>query len=357
MLARKASAADPVQPLAPTLPQVPRDQLTEHNARCRRVAPMPVETSLGPWQVARVGAEAVPAWEGGWTRIGFSAGGREGALWLPRDLVAGSLGKAFPDADLAGLPGEDAAVLLELAERAGLDALGRALRAEVAVADVAPAEAPPPGAAELTFAVSGGGASYPAHLACHPVERERLMRLFTARPPQREPIPGLVVTIAFRCGHTALSLEDFASLEPGSGIAMDDTTLGFQKLVAVVSERYVQTCAWQTIKPTLEGPLLKRADPLTILYTTNGFAMNDPEARDGHASGSVGEVPINLVFELGRTEVPLSDLETVQAGYVFDLRKPLSQSVDILANGRRVGSGELVRLGDSIGVRVTRLLR
>jgi type III secretion protein Q len=42
---------------------------------------------------------------------------------------------------------------------------------------------------------------------------------------------------------------------------------------------------------------------------------------------------------------------------VFDLSKPLSQSVDILANGRRVGSGELVRLGDSIGVRVTRLIR
>jgi type III secretion protein Q len=63
------------------------------------------------------------------------------------------------------------------------------------------------------------------------------------------------------------------------------------------------------------------------------------------------------VFELGRTEVPVAGLETLQAGYVFDLSKPLSQSVDILANGRRVGSGELVRLGDSIGVRVTRLIR
>jgi len=37
------------------------------------------------------------------------------------------------------------------------------------------------------------------------------------------------------------------------------------------------------------------------------------------------------------------------------LARPLDDSVDILANGRRIGCGALVQIGDSIGVRVTRL--
>ena len=74
-------------------------------------------------------------------------------------------------------------------------------------------------------------------------------------------------------------------------------------------------------------------------------------------SGSIDEVPVQIVFELGRMETPLAELETLQAGYVFELGKPLGQSVDILANGKRVGTGELVRVGEAIGVRVSKLAR
>jgi type III secretion protein Q len=35
--------------------------------------------------------------------------------------------------------------------------------------------------------------------------------------------------------------------------------------------------------------------------------------------------------------------------------RPLEDSVDILANGRRIGRGNLVQIGDSMGIRITRL--
>lgn len=357
MATRDRSRDDDVQSLAGALPRVARETLAEENARFRTRAPLACAMSSGTLQVSPSGEHGAPAWEGGWTRLTFRTAGREGRLWLPVDLVAGSLASAFPDADLEGLDGSDQATLLEVAERDALDALCRVLRCEITLTDIA-SGTPPDDEPDLNLEVSTQeGTRYPVRLFCHPVERERIVRLFALQPVSRTPFQGLAVTIAFRCGHTSLTLEEFSCLEPGCGITFDDTTLGFQKLIAVLAERYVQTCAWQTIKPALEGPMLKRADPLTKLYTTIGFAMNDPQGREGHASGSVAEVPINLVFELGRTEVPLSDLESIQAGYVFDLAKPLSQSVDILANGRRVGTGELVRVGESIGVRVVRLIR
>lgn len=85
--------------------------------------------------------------------------------------------------------------------------------------------------------------------------------------------------------------------------------------------------------------------------------MSQSDPNDKGLPGGVGDVPIHLIFELGRTEVPLADLESLQPGYVFDIGKPLSQSVDILANGRRIGTGDLVRMGDTVGVRIARLLR
>jgi flagellar motor switch/type III secretory pathway protein FliN len=226
--------------------------------------------------VERAASADLPAWEGAWTRIGFEAGGREGSLWLPRDIVTAALDRAYPGIDLAGLSPDERAFLVETVERSLLDGLAAATGTELRLAVAEDADAPPDDAMALVLR-AGPEHAYPARLACHPVERDRLLRRFAAQPPQPDPIPDLMVPVVFRCGRTALSIEEFSLLEVGCGIAMDDTTLGFQKLVAVVAERYVQTCAWQTIKPTLEGPLLSRADPLTVLYTTNGFAMNDPD--------------------------------------------------------------------------------
>lgn len=83
--------------------------------------------------------------------------------------------------------------------------------------------------------------------------------------------------------------------------------------------------------------------------------MSDGTTSDDAPFGSVRDVPVHLVFELGRLSLNVNELETLSQGYVFDLGKPLSQSVDILSGGRRIGTGELVRIADSIGVRVTRM--
>lgn len=357
MLLRDRSESSRAQLLAPALPRVERRALEERNAGCRSLAPLSFTIASGPVRLARTGPSDGPEWGGSWLRIIFECSGRGGEVWLPEDVAAASLGAVFPDADLRDLDGADRAILIEIAERALLDAVSRALRAETTLIDAAP-ETLPERTPDFAFRLAyEDGTRYPVRVYCHPVERERIERQLALQPLSRTPFPGLTVPLAFRCGHTSLSLDEFARLEPGCGITFDDTTLGFQKLMAVVAERFVQTCAWQTIKPSLEGALLKPADPLTKLYTIDGFAMDDPQGRDGHASASVAEVPVNLLFELGRTEVLLSDLETMQAGYVFDLAKPLSQSVDILANGRRIGTGELVRVGESIGVRLVRLIR
>ena len=61
-------------------------------------------------------------------------------------------------------------------------------------------------------------------------------------------------------------------------------------------------------------------------------------------------------FEVGRLELSLGEIRRLAPGAVLPLMRPLDEALDIVANGRRIGSGTIVRIGDAVGVRVTRLL-
>lgn len=95
-------------------------------------------------------------------------------------------------------------------------------------------------------------------------------------------------------------------------------------------------------------------------YLMGEFFMSDSdfETEGGAAAlddASIGSLPVRLVFEIGRREMALDELRDISVGTPIALHKPASAVVEILANGRRVGAGEMVLIGDQLGVRITRL--
>ena len=71
------------------------------------------------------------------------------------------------------------------------------------------------------------------------------------------------------------------------------------------------------------------------------------------AADPARKLPVQLEFELGRTEMSIGELADLQPGYVFPLAAALEGSnVVIRANGRIAGRGELVAVGDTLGVRL-----
>lgn len=355
----------PETPQAPSpleLPRLTNAQAIESRNLSRTREPIKLKTEIGDISIQLAGREALEAWSGSWCRLELLCADRTATLWLPNDLIDAIIQGNHPDVDLAELMPTDRALIVDALENELLDRLSRAARAEIAVVaattigDLGDVGEP----VDFMFQLqpASGGEAFPAALRCHGVERDRIIRSILSAPMNRTPFPELTTQIAFRCGYTIISLNEFAELEVGCGISLDDTTLNFQKIVTVVAERFVQSCNWQTVNPVLDGALLREACATTLYYTANAL-VNDQSRNAGQSgpTANIGEVPVHLVFELGRTEIALSELEALQAGYVFELGKPLSQSVDILANGHRVGTGELVRLGETIGVRVSRLVR
>ena len=85
--------------------------------------------------------------------------------------------------------------------------------------------------------------------------------------------------------------------------------------------------------------------------TTLELIMSDP-----NSAAAADQIPVSLDFDLGNLAVPLGELATLKPGYVFELPNSLdSVRVIIRANGTRVGHGELVAVGDVLGVQLLAL--
>jgi type III secretion protein Q len=79
--------------------------------------------------------------------------------------------------------------------------------------------------------------------------------------------------------------------------------------------------------------------------------MHDPDLHDP----DLDDLPVRLVFELGRVELSLGELQRLAPGALVPLARPVDEPLDIMANGRRLGRGTLVQIGESLGVRIVSL--
>jgi type III secretion protein Q len=68
---------------------------------------------------------------------------------------------------------------------------------------------------------------------------------------------------------------------------------------------------------------------------------------------ALDSIPVTLDFDVGTLAVPLATLAAIKPGYVFELPTRLEEArVVIRANGTAIGRGELVAVGETLGVQL-----
>jgi len=69
---------------------------------------------------------------------------------------------------------------------------------------------------------------------------------------------------------------------------------------------------------------------------------------------SLADIPIKLLFEVGRINVSLEELQQMAPGHKLpvDLNPRV---IDMTVGGKSIGKGELVEVGDTIGVKIIEL--
>jgi flagellar motor switch protein FliN/FliY len=65
------------------------------------------------------------------------------------------------------------------------------------------------------------------------------------------------------------------------------------------------------------------------------------------------DVPIDIEVELDRRKMTVREILQLDQGSVVKMSRSAGENIDLLVSGRVIGSGEIVIIEDSIGVRIT----
>src|SRR5262249_47749597 len=98
------------------------------------------------------------------------------------------------------------------------------------------------------------------------------------------------------------------------------------------------------------GRLLVTAPYQWIPTPREALAVNP--APDASSPANAHDVPVTLVVELGRVNLPLRRLADLKPGDVIELGRHSREPVELTSGGRLVARGELVQIDTELGVRV-----
>lgn len=98
-----------------------------------------------------------------------------------------------------------------------------------------------------------------------------------------------------------------------------------------------------------------KAEVEKVIVTKPEFQSFDSREKTGTFNEGidlVGDIPIEITVELGRTHRTISDILEFGLGTVIELEKSVGESLNIYANGKYIAKGEVVVIEDNFGIRV-----
>jgi flagellar motor switch protein FliN/FliY len=194
-------------------------------------------------------------------------------------------------------------------------------------------------------------------LAIEP-ELQKSWAKFFANPPLRTLLAGPAktaeLTLGVKVGSSLLQTHEWQNLKPGDFVLLDRggydprkhqgeayLTLGASPLFQVkIKQNKVQLIDYASVH---EDPMAEN----------NTEATSVSEATESNVS--LKDVPINLTIELSRIRMTLEKLMQLAPGNLLELPIQPEQAVKLTVNGQQVGQGELIHLGENLGVRILSL--
>lgn len=79
------------------------------------------------------------------------------------------------------------------------------------------------------------------------------------------------------------------------------------------------------------------------------------EQTHAKSAATPKDIPLHIVVEVGRFQMTVEKMMELQPGNMLNLQVRPEDGVDLVVNGRRIGKGELLKFGETLGVRITEI--
>ncbi len=84
--------------------------------------------------------------------------------------------------------------------------------------------------------------------------------------------------------------------------------------------------------------------------------INDKPSGSSSEIDLVGDIPLELSVELGRTKRSIADILDFGIGTVVELTRLAGEPVDLMANGKLIAKGEVVVIDENFALRITDII-
>jgi type III secretion system YscQ/HrcQ family protein len=197
--------------------------------------------------------------------------------------------------------------------------------------------APPPVSAGNPPAVTYHAALAMDEACCRAVAE--LLRCLPCKPPCG--LDDLRLPLAIVAGWQYLQAGQAAALKPGDAVLLETENDGW---TAMLRGRRLAV-----VEAAPGGLRYRRGLTPDDL---EGVAMTTTATQAAAAANTLDLLPVQLTCEVARLEVSLQELRSYAPGHLIALAALPGQEIELRVNGQRLGRGELVRLGESLAVRI-----
>lgn len=183
----------------------------------------------------------------------------------------------------------------------------------------------------------------------------------SARPPRQRRFDALPLPLSVSLIGPALRRRQVASLAIGDVLVIGQRSTAATSLL-LRDPAAQSTLAWSAHqvdggRARITGPLPpwpnRHKENAIVSETESAPPSQADEAAAQPSDHPADRVPVQIEFELGHLQITLGELGQIEPGYVFELPQRIDQGVvRIRANGNVIARGELVAIGDLLGVRL-----
>jgi flagellar motor switch protein FliN len=164
------------------------------------------------------------------------------------------------------------------------------------------------------------------------------------------------VPVEFSTHVVALRALGSSATSPAAASSVNPTAAPAAKAAAASPTN--QPASQSAAQPASSGAPVQAAASLPPLPANVRMAQLDelPPALPSSGSANIEMllgVNLQVTVEIGRTKLAIRDVLALTPGSIVELDKLAGEKVDVLVNGHRIASGEVVVVDDNFGVRVT----
>lgn len=248
---------------------------------------------------------------------------------------------------------ELAAMWLETVWLSWLEPLEASLGVDIRVQPADPQE-PPANPIHITLAFELDGGVHPLRVGLSAATAKHLLPLFDRYfPTQPAMASSVMVMLSLMAGAQTLTVGEWRSLRPGDVVMLESFASNEDPNGAAlnVGDRFRVGVSLSADGVCPKGPLT----PVTSCQMSNPPCEENFMSESPVDTPNLDTLPVRLTCEMGKLEISLGELRALGEGSVLPIQRRPEQAVDLIVNGRCMGHGRLVMIGDSIGVQIERL--